>query len=293
MGSYLAKQPDTGRAVDQRELTPTDVNRWMNLLDGSRPGQVNVQASDLSIIDMDYYGAAEGGYLSTWGQTGCTVIMAMQHVGATGCWAYFSHVNSSVIDGALAHACHCAYQLANSDDIMFVMMGGPGGSLTYKKLLQCIKPLGDRWRYLVLTKPENGLEESVFHVQSGCLALTSQLVGQAHSEKKQFPGFHPQKVPSPAPRLAKRITGHKDFDEAIKGAISREDMWISLGVECGHLPPGLPAESDLTAGAKWIANKQNLLTLLTHLSKQSMYKGLVLDKAAEGLLQHVLSLPES
>ncbi|HSV80737.1 MAG TPA: hypothetical protein VLK85_16190 [Ramlibacter sp.] len=293
VGSYLAKQPDTSRAVDERELTSIDVNRWMKLLDGTKPGLVNVQAAELSIIDMDYFGTAESGHLSTWGQTGCTVIVALQHVGGKGCWAYFNHVNSHVIDGALAHACHCAYQLANSDDIMFVMMGGPGGSVTYKSLLQRIKPLGDRWRFMVLTKPENGMEESVLHVESGCLALTAQLVGQAHHDQTQFVGFHPQQVPSTAPKLAKRITGHKDLDEAIKDASSREDMWISLGVECGRLPKGLPSESDLRAGAKWITKNENLVTLLVHLSEQSMYKGLNVHTAAAGLLRHVLTLPES
>jgi hypothetical protein len=293
MGSYLTDKPDTDRAVDTLELTRSDVNIWVKLLDGSKPGPVNLQANALRIIDMDYFGTADEGCLSTWGQTGCTVVLALQLVGGKGCWAYFNHVRSSEIDAALAHACHSVYQLANTDNVIFVMMGGPGGASTYKSLLQRIKPLGDGWRFMVLTKPESDMEESVLDVGSGCLALTAQLVGLAHHQRKQHVGFHPQKVPSVAPKLAEGITGHKDFDEAIKDADSRVAMWISLCVECGLLPEGMPAERDYPAGIRWIMKKENLVTVLTCLSKQSMYSGLHVNTAAALLLLHVQSLPAS
>src|SRR5262245_10183657 len=138
MCSYLLEVPDPDCAVTELVLTLTDVNVWLNLLTGTKQGQADVSPDALRIVNMDHYGTAEKGYLSTWRQTGCTVILAFQEVGRQGCWAYFNHVRSSSIDVGIQHACHAVSQLLSLDNIVFVMMGGPGGKSTYKSLLQRI-----------------------------------------------------------------------------------------------------------------------------------------------------------
>jgi hypothetical protein len=291
MCSYLLEVPDPDCAVTELELTLTDVNVWLNLLTGTKQGQADVSPDALRIVNMDHYGTAEKGYLSTWGQTGCTVILAFQEVGRQGCWAYFNHVRSSSIDVGIQHACHAVSQLLSLDNIVFVMMGGPGGKSTYKSLLQRIRPLGHSWRFIVLVKPESRMEESVLCIESCTLALTADLVDKARNDRKQLSGFHPQRVPDDPPKPTPRITGHRYLDDAIKDSTTRVEMWISLSVEAGQPPEGMPPMDKYPEGVQWIMNPSNLKTLLTALSKQSMYEGLDVHTAAGRLLKHIGLLP--
>ena len=288
MCGYLLDTPDASRKVTKLQLDPTDADTWLSLIDGNRRGQVNVAMESLRIVDMDYSGEAPSGYLSTWGQTGCTVIVAFQKTGSTGHWAYFNHVNSSMIEQGLAHASDAISRLATQDNITFLIMGGPGGTQTYKSLLRCVFAQGAGWNFIVLTKPESGMEESVLNIADCTLALTTNLVSRAKHERRQLVGFQPQRVPYEAAKRTPRITGNRALDALLVGE-SQVFVWINLSVECDRPPKGMP--DDYPEGVPWMNNAGNLFALLTALSTQEDFSGLNVSEAAGLVRAHLLSLP--
>ncbi|OOG61554.1 hypothetical protein B0E46_16445 [Rhodanobacter sp. B04] len=288
MCSYLLDTPDESRKVTELQLGPSDVDTWLSLIDGNRHGQVNVSAESLRIVDMDYGGEAPSGYLSTWGQTGCTVIVAIQRTGSNGHWAYFNHVNSGMIEQGLGHASDAISRLATQDNITFVIMGGMGGTQTYKSLLRSLFAQGAGWNFIVLTKPENGMEESVLGIESCMLALTKNLVSRARHEGRQFMGFQPQRVPYTSPKRTPRITGNRAFD-ALLVAESQTIVWINLSIECDRPPKGMP--DDHEEGVRWLNNAGNLFALLTSLATQEDFSGLNVTDAVALVRAHLLSLP--
>jgi hypothetical protein len=285
---YLLESPDASRKVTKLQLGPSDADTWLSLIDGSQRGQVNVAAESLRILDMDYSGEAPSGYLSTWGQTGCTVIVAFQKAGSSGHWAYFNHVNSGMIEQGLEHASEAISRLASRDNITFLIMGGAGGKQTYESLLQCIFAQGVGWNFIVLIKPENGMEESVLHVDDCTLALTRNLVSRAKHERLQLAGFQPQRVPYKSLKRLRRITGNRALD-ALLVAESQTEVWINLSVECDRPPKGTP--DDCQEGVSWMNNAGNLLALLTSLSTQQDFSGLNATEATALVRAHLLSLP--
>lgn len=288
MCSYLLDAPDASRKVTKLELGPSNADTWLSLIDGTSRGPVNVAAENLRIVDMDYSGEAPSGYLATWGQTGCTVIVAFQKTGSTGHWAYFNHVNSSMIEQGLGHACDAISHLVTQDNITFVIMGGPGGTQTYKSLLRCIDAQGAGWRFIVLTKPENGMEESVLCIEDCTLALTRNLVSRARHDGPKFIGFQPQRVPYTLPQRTPRITGNRALDGLLVGE-SQAIVWINLSVECDRPPPGMP--HDHKEGVPWMNNSGNLFALLTSLSTQEDFRGLNVMDATALVRAHLGSLP--
>lgn len=289
MCSYLADTPDASRKITRLQLGPSDANTWLSLVDGHKHGAVDVAAEKLRIIDMDFSGKAHEGYLSTWGQTGCTVIVALQRNGSTGHWGYFNHVNSSMIEQGLEHACHAISKLPTQDNITFVIMGGMGGTQTYESLLRSICAQGDGWQFIVLTKPENGMEESVFCIESCSLALTRDLVSRAKHHGLQM-GFEPRRVPFDPPKRRLRITGHAALDKQLSGE-SQVHVWINLSNECNRPPKGMPDSNDFEDGVAWMNNAGNLFALLASLATQDDFRGLQVTDAAALARGHISSLP--
>jgi hypothetical protein len=291
MCSYLLEKADDKRTVLQFRLTLLEANVWLNLADGSKSTtNPSPKLEELCIVDMDYSGTADQGYLSTWGQTGCTVVMAIQTVGRKGCWAYFAHVNSSMVTQGVERACDAVSELANLDDITFVIMGGPGGQNVYVDYLKRIRLQGNTWRFIALEKPENGAEESVLDIANCCLALTTNLVGVASNKRMQFQGFHPDRVPLVPREAAPVVTGHRALDAQLRSTSHRAYVWINLSVECNAPPQGMP--DDPTNGVRWIMNEDNLVALITALKKQTEFKSVDPHAAAKLLHKYLLRLPE-
>ncbi len=290
MCSYLLDAPDESRKLAKLQLGLSDENIWVSLVDGNKHGRVEVAAESLRIVDMDFAGEAHMGCLSTWGQTGCTVILAIQKTGSGGHWAYFNHVNSSMIEQGLEHACGAISRLPSQDNIIFLIMGGPGGTATYKCLLRRIVSQGAGWNFIVLTKPENGMEESVLHIESCSLALTSGLVGRARSACLQFVGFQPVRVPYQLPARTPRITGHRALDKELKGN-SQTEIWINLSNECDRPPKDMPDSGDFDDGVAWMSNPGHLFALLASIATQEEFRGLDVPAVSALVRDHIMSLP--
>lgn len=290
MCSRLSIGQDTSRKVTEVELGQSDVHTWLSLIDCGKRGRVDVAAEALRIIDMDFGGEAGRGYLSTCGQTGCTVIVAIQDVGSVGCWGYLNHVNSSMIEQGLEHASAAISRLPARNNIIFLIMGGPGGKGIYKEYLQRIIAQGDRWRFIVLIKPENGMEESVLCVENCSLALTQNLVEKARNDYRQLQGFQPERVPFELPVRVPWITGHHALDAQLNGD-SQTEIWINLSVECNSPPEGMPDVSEQAAGVTWMGGGSNMFNLLKALAVQDGFEGLDADELAPLVKEYVASLP--
>jgi hypothetical protein len=167
-------------------------------------------------------------------------------------------------------------------------MGGLGGTQTYKSLLRRLFVQGAGWNFIVLTKPENGMEESVLSIETCSLALTRNLVSRAKHDGRQFVGFLPQRVPYNAPKRTPRITGHRALDAQLD-AESQVIVWINLSVECDRPPKDMP--DDPNEGVPWMNNAGNLIALLRSLATQEDFLGLNVTEASALARAHILSLP--
>lgn len=292
MCSYLLAKPDDTRPVICFEHGLVDIGKWRNLVTGGFSGRVNVQREQLRMVPMNYFGQASGGYFATAGQTGCTVILVIQETGHVGRWAYFSHVNSGMIEQGMQHACDAVSQLPNRDSIIFVMMGGPGGKSIYIDLLRQVRLQGARWRFLVLLRPDTNMEESVLSIADCSLAFTqAPFLSGWEDERRQLPGFHPEHVPTEPPKPVPVITGHRALDRKFRSSTSRVEFWIDLSIECNVPPRGMPDDREHEEGVQWMMDRQNLLALMGALAKQEDYDGLDVGVATARLLSHLQRLP--
>lgn len=290
MCSYLLDEPSDTTPVVCLPYGTTDIDIRQSLITGGQAGRETAKADQLCIVDMHDWGVAERGYVSTWGQTGCTVILVLQETGHRGRWAYFSHVTSNMIEQALEHACYKVSELPNQDSIIFAMMGGPGGKNTYVSLLRRVRRRGAKWRFLVLLKPENLMEECVVCIEECTLAFTGGLVSRARSAGKQLAGFVPQRVPKESPKPVKVITGHAALDEQMRESDSRLGIWIDLTSLCSPRPKQLP--DDDFKGLAWMMKSANLQLMLECIAARGDYPGLVPAIASGLLLKHLWTLPE-
>ena len=293
---YLLDEPDTTTPVIRFRFGVPDLGRWMSLITGGTAGVGNVPLQDLAIVDMHYSGTAPDGFIGTWGQSGCTLILAIQTTGGVGRWAYFNHVTSNNIDDGVVHACGAISHLSDKNDIVFVLVGS-SAETTFIDLLRRVRPQGARWRFLLLLKPENDLTESVLSVEHCAFSFTQGIVEPARVHRHQRLGFMVTLVPTAVtavPVVVGRVTGHGQLDEEIANSTTRSEVWIDLRMLFdsyrGVLLTGVPEGTD-PAGVRWMMQAPQLRKLLQCIKATPDYGDLDVDDATAKLYAHLQRMP--
>jgi len=191
-----------------------------------------IDANKINVVDMDYSGSISGGQIGSWGQTGCTVMYAIQTEGTKGTWAYCNHVRSMEyrIRGGMNQLCQLLDGRPNG---IIVIVGTAGGLIYCEPLLKRLRITVGNWKVYYFAKPENSLEETLVDVETCRFEFPKN--GTLNSDAGTRPSNYAN-VPYIAPPRPKPEwdTGFEQLDRALGTGKSKTNLWATLYSECSH-----------------------------------------------------------